>query len=399
MKGTSTMSLIACWLCLCTVLAAPFAFAQQDEASVAFTSETQFSIPASNGSIGFAMGGSYTYASLENGTWNFAGLDLSGSSSAMPLPMPTGFNFSASAQNSHVAITQFTRLNVFPPMGTGILEYTVSGVGSQTFNVYYPNHWLKYTVTVDGVAKEENDGWAVTGDGWLTVTGATSAVKVTYGLRPSTAFTSADRFAIPSLNSTIAFAWSGTYVYADLENNTWRFQNLHIDEETTSSGIPRWALGVSAQNCNVTITSFVSQGSSGWLNYTVAGAGMQTLNSVLDRLGGWPLNFTVYIDGIEKPQNDSWTASGDEWATVTGAKENVSIACVENVPDWLKDMPPPGPTSTAETTPMSLIGDVATDNRPLFYAIVGAAIAVAVVVVAVVALKRKHRQLKINSVA
>jgi len=69
-----------------------------------------------------------------------------------------------------------------PPMGSGNLEYTVSGTGVQTVNIhYYYNEWLNYTVSIDGQSRAENDGWKATKDGWLTISGAKAQVTITYG--------------------------------------------------------------------------------------------------------------------------------------------------------------------------------------------------------------------------
>jgi hypothetical protein len=106
----------------------PVSFAQENTVSATFSSQTQFAISSRNGSISFEMGGSYSNASLENGAWRFTGLSLVGSHSV--LPTENGIAFSASAQNSHVTITRFDPLTVFPPQWSGTLEYTVLGVGT-----------------------------------------------------------------------------------------------------------------------------------------------------------------------------------------------------------------------------------------------------------------------------
>lgn len=359
MKPAVRLRRVVCLLALVAFLVAflvvPASFAQENEQSIAFSSQTEFPIPSLNGSVNFAMGGSYTYAALDNGVWNFAGLNLLGSGNAVSFPMPTGFNLSVSASNSNLTITRFTRLNIFPPVGSGGIEYTVSGLGAQTFNLYYyHDKWLNYSVQIDGVAKAENDGWNVTDDGWVTVTGATSHVKITYGARSLTAFTSSDHFDIPLLNSTISFEGTGTYLFTDLENGAWRFQNIDLN-----SAIPhnqhRWALGISAENCSVTVTGYLAPFGTmggGWLNYTVVGVGTQTFDGDLEQMANFPLNYTVYFDG-EKASNSSWTISDDGWVTVTGAKTNVSVESEPIIPDWFWDLPTPGipgtPPPSSET--------------------------------------------------
>jgi hypothetical protein len=347
-KRSWAVSRVICWLILVVFmtwfLALPVTFAQDSSASTTFTSQDWFDIPAYNSSIGFAVGGSYANASLQNNTWDFTGLVLEGGKTAVPLPMVNGFALSISAHDSNIKVTRFDPLNVFPPQGSGWLEYTAQGVGNQTLNLhYYYNQWLNYSVYIDGVAKPQNNGWFVTDEGWITVTGATASVKISYGGRSPTVFTSADRFAIPALNSSINFEGSGTYIYANLENNTWTFQNLALNGNVPQ-GAPHWALGVSAQDCDVMITYFVAPfgiTSIGWLNYTVIGVGVQAFNSNLDEVVSFPLNYTVYVDGIEKPKNENWIVSGDDWLTITGASSNVSVAFIQNVPDSFKNAPPP----------------------------------------------------------
>ena len=287
------------------------------------------------------MGGSYSSASLENGTWTFSGLSLEGSKSL--LPQSGGYTFSASAKNCNVTVTAFNRLNVFPPMGYGTLEYQVSGVGVQMFNLYYSdNRWLSYSIYVDGVPKAEGNFWNVTEDGWLTVSGS-SNVKIVYGARDSAVFTSMDQFVILSHNSSIGFEGTGNYVFADFKNGSWAFQNIALNG-VVPQGAPRWALGASAENCNVTITCFLAPFGTmgnGWINYTVVGTGTQTFNGNLDGQANFPLNFSVYIDGEQKPQNNGWVVSEDGWLTITGATQNVSIASLQVIPDWFWNLPNP----------------------------------------------------------
>jgi hypothetical protein len=246
-----------------------------------------------------------------------------------------------------MTITHFDVLNVFPPY-SGWLEYTVAGVGTQIVNLNYTNNaWLSYTVYVDGTAKAQNDGWSVTEAGWLTVTGATSNVKIQYS-RASVDLTTADTFKIPAYNSSINFAFNGNYVYASLENDTWRFQNLFMNENEPEYGVPTWALGVSARNCNMTLTSYRALVGidRGWVNYTVTGVGEQVLKIDYDRFNPYPINYTVYVDGTAKAQNDTWTLSNDGWLTITGAASSVGIRFEWIVPDWVKDLPKrSGPSS------------------------------------------------------
>jgi parallel beta-helix repeat protein len=160
-----------------------------------FNSGTQFAIPENNGQLNFAVGGSYDSAALENNTWNFVGLALD--NYLLDLTEARGFggviygrdvleyshnggNFSVSLQNCEINITNYDIWGMFGP-SHGWLNYTVSGIGDQSFNLYYarlgigPIGWDVY---IDDVAAAQNEGWTISTDGWLTVSGATSNVSI-----------------------------------------------------------------------------------------------------------------------------------------------------------------------------------------------------------------------------
>jgi len=88
-----------------------------------------------------------------------------------------------SARNCNVTITGYHA--PFSSSGfAGWLNYTVTGVGNQTFDNNYDKidsrEINNYTVIIDGIARTQNDGWTLTDDGWLIVTGATSNVTIIY---------------------------------------------------------------------------------------------------------------------------------------------------------------------------------------------------------------------------
>jgi hypothetical protein len=319
------------------------------ENNITFTSEKQFAIPSSNSTVAFASGGSYANASLEGGVWDFSGLFVNGGLSV--LPNTNGVNFSVSANNSEVTITHLDVLNMAPP-APGRLDYSVSGVGSQAFNLHYARLGLiDWTATIDGVVKAKGEGWTVTSDGWLTVTDAASTVSIQWEQAPTVAFPAAETFPIPDLNSTICFAYDGTsWGEPSLTDNTWIFQNLIVNE-TQTSGV-MWSLGVSAQNCNVTVTGYNPGGLTGfthvatWLNYTVSGVGSQTMNlnyGTINELQG----VVVCVDGQNRTEGNGWTQN-DGWITVTKATANVSIYIPPVSYDWL---PTPGTVASYAAVP------------------------------------------------
>ncbi len=156
-------------------------------------------------------------------------------------------------------------------------------------------------------------------------------------------FTPSDYFAITELNTTIAFAYAGSYDSAILQNNFWSFSGLTLEGADSPQHI-----ALSAQNCRVTIAHFdrikwISE--VGWLQYSVEGLGNQTFNYV-DLVDGIVPTFRVFIDGVAKSENDGWTFGGgpmvrDVTLTVTGAASNVTIvysgdynATLASVPDF-----------------------------------------------------------------
>ena len=144
----------------------------------------------------------------------------------------------------------------------------------------------------------------------------------------TTNFLPTDTFAIPENNSTIAFAYNGSYETATLVNSTWVFTNLQLtpsnltsNDDPLSDSPNNGNLSITAQNCNITITSFdrllIPDPSDinntgewltpGWLNYTVTGIGNQTVeiqfgtfNETSIGVGtqNWPVGvYAVFIDG------------------------------------------------------------------------------------------------------
>ena len=75
----------------------------QAQTNTSFNPADKFSIPAYNGSISFAVNGTYSNATFENNTWTFTNLLLNGS---QPLE-----NFEISTQNSNVTIFSYLTAN------------------------------------------------------------------------------------------------------------------------------------------------------------------------------------------------------------------------------------------------------------------------------------------------
>ncbi len=142
-------------------------------------------------------------------------------------------------------------------------------------------------------------------------------------------FTSATQFKIPSYNSTVVFSSGGSYANASLDSGSWNFNGLFVNDGT--SALPNFmgvGFSVSARNCKVTITHLdalnVVPPFPGELDYTVVGVGSQIFN--LHYSNNELLNWTVYIDGVAKPQNNGWTVSADGTLTIACA---VSAVCIQ----------------------------------------------------------------------
>jgi hypothetical protein len=147
----------------------------QAQADTTFSPTGEFGIPAYNGTISFATGGSYTRASLENGTWNFVNLSLNDSG--------TLESFKVSAQDSNVTVTSYRAVNVTG--GGERLSYTVVGRGKQTFNLGLSATGGEWDVVFNNVFIAKNDGWSISPDATLTITGATSNVTILYLVFPN----------------------------------------------------------------------------------------------------------------------------------------------------------------------------------------------------------------------
>jgi hypothetical protein len=128
-----------------------------------------FDIPSINGTIQFSVNGSYASAFLDNDTWIFTNLTLSGSRVLGTLKF--------SAKNCHVVIHSFT-----PNRNTGnnsrsscYIRYTVEGTGEQVMNLGFdpsrPSHGSEWSVF------NQNSVFFGEGQAWKLLPGDTVAVK------------------------------------------------------------------------------------------------------------------------------------------------------------------------------------------------------------------------------
>jgi hypothetical protein len=143
----------------------------------------------------------------------------------------------------------------------------------------------------------------------------------------STSFTTQDTFNIPSYNGTIRFAVNGTYKEASLENGTWTFNGL-----TLNNSLPLGTLKFSAENCEVTIYSFYTANYSsrrlGYIRYYAEGLGEQTVNFGFNSsTQSNPSEWTVVTEGnVFLAEGQNWRLLPDNTLNIQGVTGNLTVA-------------------------------------------------------------------------
>jgi hypothetical protein len=150
----------------------------QAQTNVSFSPIDKFSIPAYNGTISFAVNGTYSNATLANNSWIYMNLRLNGS-----LPIE---NLEFSAQNCNVTIFSYQEFNV-TDFDILFLSYVVEGKGEQILNFGFGSQEGGGVSTsaewnvVFGTRSltNEGEGWNLFPNGTLIVTGASENENVT----------------------------------------------------------------------------------------------------------------------------------------------------------------------------------------------------------------------------
>jgi hypothetical protein len=165
----------------------PITYVASAQTYTAFTPETAFNIPEFNGTIYFAINGTYSRALLDNNTWVFNDLQLSNSRTLK--------SFNVSVQNCNITIILsegYSGYNGAQSDRSGRVEYNVTGHGIQAFNFgLSPSFGLSsryrdlIVVFSTGAYTSRNasavgDGWQISLDGTITVTNATTGVSILY---------------------------------------------------------------------------------------------------------------------------------------------------------------------------------------------------------------------------
>jgi hypothetical protein len=209
----------------------PSAQAQSD---ITFTPKNTFVIPTSNGTISFAFNGTYAKASLVNDVWTFVNLHLAYSQLLEKLEV--------SAKNSKITIISYNSFDTrFRGFRGALLNYKVEGQGKQTFNMGIPLTEGEWSVLLENEFKGEGDGWSVSPDATLTITGAKSNVTIWYFGFPES-FNAEDAnnpFYIEhsvAIATAVALAVTATFAFAIRKKNPkdsakLSGDNIHANEQ------------------------------------------------------------------------------------------------------------------------------------------------------------------------
>jgi hypothetical protein len=173
-----------------------FGFFAHGQSETTFTPTDTFEITVNNSTISFAVNGTYEQANLENGSWSFVNLRLINSQNSEKL------HLKVSAKDSKVAINSCQIYNstfAGERVKGARLRYTGVGRGVQVFNMDIDPKGGGWEVISNGSYMGKNDGWHLSSDGTLTVTGATANVTLIYYGFPESFRESGDGFNQPIL--------------------------------------------------------------------------------------------------------------------------------------------------------------------------------------------------------
>jgi len=162
----------------------PLCATAQGQAQTDFTAADKFSIPQYNGTISFALNGSYSAATLENGFWTFKNLKLDFQDlSFLGLNATQGLSeLRISAQNSNVTV--WARISVNYSYPVDLLSYYAEGAGNQTVNLGLntsrssSDEWS--VIISDSVFLPMGEDWQLLPDDSVLVSGMTGNVTVAH---------------------------------------------------------------------------------------------------------------------------------------------------------------------------------------------------------------------------
>jgi hypothetical protein len=161
----------------------------QDQTQTTFTTADKFGIPQYNSTISFALNGSYSAATLENGFWTFKNLKLDSQDlSFLGLNATQSLGeLRISAQNSNVTI--WARISVNYSFPVDLISYYAEGAGNQTVNLGLnasrasSDEWS--IIVSDNVFLPLEQGWSLSPDDSVLVWDRTGNVTVAhFGFNP-----------------------------------------------------------------------------------------------------------------------------------------------------------------------------------------------------------------------
>jgi hypothetical protein len=152
-----------------------------------------------------------------------------------------------------------------------------------------------------------------------------------------TPFSSKDVFGIPDLNGNIRFAFNGSYNEAKLENNTWTFNGLQLDntDAVAQYGFTDYMdlgnLKISAADSNVTVLAFLSFNYSlqvDMLALYIEGWGSQTVNLGLNATEKRPAaEWSIITDNgaVFLAEGSGWKLLDDNSVLINYGPGNISV--------------------------------------------------------------------------
>jgi hypothetical protein len=148
----------------------------QAQTRTSFSSSDGFVIPELNGSIRFALNGSYSSATLVNDTWVFKNLALNTSQLLG--------NLNVSVQDSNITIFSFYASDAISATRQSV-RYYAEGAGRQVFNLgvngtTHPSEWWVTINAPSTVFLAEGKEWQLMPDNTVIVTGQTGNVSVSH---------------------------------------------------------------------------------------------------------------------------------------------------------------------------------------------------------------------------
>ena len=182
LKGLSVLLIII-------AISLSFSFNYQDiQAKEMFSTEDRFEFPENNGVLQFANVGEYDSAKYENSFWKFENLRLNYSLGTRAVPFSSQeFSFDISVKDSSVTIFSCRNYNstfgAMPVKGAWI-GYNTVNKGTQSFDLGFETWEGEYSVVLEDIFLGKGDGWSVSSEGIVTITGLTGNITLFFWGHP-----------------------------------------------------------------------------------------------------------------------------------------------------------------------------------------------------------------------